>query len=131
MESLRTADTALQQAIAAKDLDRTVSFYAPDASLLPVAEPLVTGTDAIRKEWAHIFSIPGFKNTSALTKSEVASGGDFGYTQGTYETQLETKDGKIATERGKFVSVWKKQADGSWKIVADIYNTDAPPPDHK
>jgi ketosteroid isomerase-like protein len=131
LESLRATDRALQQAIAAKDLERTVSFYAADASVLPVAEPIVTGADAIRKEWAHIFAIPGFKSTSTLTKSDVASGEQLAYTQGSYETELETKDGKIATERGKFVSVWKKQADGSWKIVADIYNTDAPPPVHK
>lgn len=130
-EEIRNADTALQQAIATKDLESTVSFYASDATLLPVAEPIVTGTKAIRKEWTHLFSIPDFQNKSKLTKVEVSSGGDLAYTQGTYETFLAGADGKPAIEHGKYVSVWKKQADGSWKIVTDIYNTDAPPPEHK
>jgi hypothetical protein len=43
---------------------------------------------------------------------------------GTY--QLNTKDaqGKPVSDTGKFVEVWKKQADNKWKVVADIFNSD-------
>ena len=49
-EAIRTADEALQQAISKGDLERIASFYADDAVLLPTAEPIVTGKDAIRAE---------------------------------------------------------------------------------
>ena len=50
---------------------------------------------------------------------------------GTYTSQLMGEDGKLVAEPGKWLSVWKKQADGSWKVVVDTYNTDIKPPDHK
>jgi hypothetical protein len=58
VDALRSTDAALTEAIASKDLERIVAFYADDASILPVAEPLVSGRDAIRKEWGHVLSIP-------------------------------------------------------------------------
>jgi len=131
MQAIRAADTALQKAVADKNLEGIVAFYAEEAVLLPTAEPIVVGKSAIRKEWQHILNIPDFQNKSALTKIEVASGGDMAYSMGTYLATMLGEDGKPATEPGKWLSVWKRQTDGSWHIVADTYNTDIPPPDHK
>ena len=108
-----------------------MSFYAETAVLLPTAEPLVSGKAAIGEEWRHILAIPAFQNTSKLARLEVSSSNDMAYTMGSYQTRLMGEDGKLATEPGKWLSVWKKQSDGSWRIVADTYNTDIPPPDHK
>jgi ketosteroid isomerase-like protein len=59
---------------------------------------------------------------------DVAKSGDLGYSQGAYTmTFTDPKTKKVLTERGKYVTVFKKQADGSWKAVADIDNEDAPP----
>jgi ketosteroid isomerase-like protein len=100
--------------------------------MLPVAEPIVTGRGAIRSYWRHIFAIPGsHQNTSKLSRVEVSRAGDLAYTQGTYANQFDLADGTTATERGKWVSVWKKQADGTWKVAVDVYNTDEPPPAHQ
>jgi ketosteroid isomerase-like protein len=131
MQAVRAADTALQKAVADKNLEGIVSFYAEEAVLLPTAEPIVVGKSSIREEWQHILSIPNFQNESALTKIDVSSGGDMAYSMGTYLATMLGEDGKPATEPGKWLSVWKRQADGSWLIVADTYNTDIPPPDHK
>ena len=128
--ALRAADSALQQAVAARDVDRTATFYAPDAVLLPAAEPQITGREAIRAEWAKLFAIPAFANTSRTTQLEVAASGELAFTRGVYETRLTGQDRRPVTERGKWVSVWRRQADGSWRIVVDAYNTDTPPPDH-
>jgi len=35
--------------------------------------------------------------------------------------------GNPATEKGKYLTVWKKQADGSWKVIEDMFNSDLPP----
>lgn len=130
-KALREADAAIQEALARRDLERTMSFYAEDAVLLPAAEPLIRGKAAIREEWKHLFAIPDFRTTSTLTRVEVARSADLAYTMGTYLATMMGEDGREVTEPGKWVSVWKKQPDGSWRIVVDTYNTDVPPPDHK
>ena len=129
--SLRSADSALTAAIAATDAARTAAFYEDNAELLPVAEPAVNGRDAIRRKWAEFFGIPGFANQSRLTQVDVSADGTLAYTRGTYETAMTGGDGKPTVERGKWVTVWRRQADGSWRIVQDISNTDTPPPDHQ
>lgn len=128
--SLRAADSSLSAALGAKDVARTIAFYADDATLLPVAEPLVEGRAAIERKWVEFFGIPGFANTNRLTRIEVARGGALGYTQGTYETAMVGDDGKPTLERGKYVSVWRYDAASGWRIATDISNTDTPPPLH-
>lgn len=129
--ALRAMDSALSAAVAARDPERTAGFYADNAVLMPVAEPIVEGRAAIREEWRHVFGIPGFTNTSRLVAVEASRAGDLAYLRGIYETPMLGPGGQQVIERGKWVSLWKRQADGEWRIVVDIFNTDAPPPDHE
>jgi len=130
-QAIRAADAAWLKAVQAKDVDRIVSFYADDASEFPIAEPIATGKYAIRKNWEHMLGIPGLSLTWQITKVEVSQSGDLAYVQSTYEASFEDpQGGKPAIEKGKAVTVWNKQGD-TWKAVADISNTDAPPPAHK
>lgn len=130
VDALRSADAALSEAVANKNLEHIVAHYAHDASIPPVAEPIVTGRQAVREEWEHILSIPGFQSTTT-TMVEVSRAGDLGYTQGTYSTTFNLQDGTTGMEHGKWVSIWRKQADGTWKVAVEIYNTDEPPPSHQ
>lgn len=50
---------------------------------------------------------------------------------GSYTSRMMGEGGKPVDEPGKWLTVWKKQPDGAWRIVMDTYNTDIPPPDHK
>ncbi len=68
----------------------------------------------------------GFKDmppTATLTwkpsQAEVSTGGDLGYTWGRYEYRDRTADNKPAVEKGTYVTIWRRQADGSWKVVLD------------
>jgi ketosteroid isomerase-like protein len=54
--------------------------------------------------------------------ADVSSTGDLGYTYGTFEFSSTGKDGKPQVEHGKYTSIWKKQGDGSWKVVLDMGN---------
>jgi uncharacterized protein (TIGR02246 family) len=54
-------------------------------------------------------------------------GGDFAIETGTYEMTTAPKGGKPAADKGKYVTVWKKQSDGTWKIYRDISNSDGSP----
>lgn len=130
-QAIRAADAAWLKAVQAKDVDRIVSFYADDAAEFPIAEPIATGKDAIRRNWEHMLGIPGFGLTWQITKVEVSQSGDLAYVQSAYEASFEDPQAsKPAIEKGKAVTVWNKQYD-TWKAVADISNTDAPPPAHK
>jgi len=124
--AIRQADAASLRAIAAKQLDATVSFYDDDASLFIPNAPILTGKEEIRKAWVQMFAVPGFTLAPKTTKIEVARSGDLAYMQGTYEATANDSKGAPKTDHGKFVVVWKKQADGTWKIAADIWNSDAP-----
>lgn len=128
---LRSLDAKLGQAIDSKDATAIAAFYAEDAILMPTAEPIIKGKAAIREEWKHILAIPAFENESKLGGVQVASAGDLGYTYGSYRSRLMGEDGKLTMEPGKWLTIWKKQPDGDWRIVVDTYNTDIPPPDHK
>ena len=131
VESVRAEDAKLQKAVAAKDLEAIVSFYANDAVLMPAAEPLVSGKAAIAAEWKHILAIPKLENASKLTRVEASSANDLAYSMGTYQSKMTGEDGTMVTEPGKWLSVWKKQPDGAWRIIVETYNTDIAPPDHK
>ena len=123
--AIKNADTQWAKAAASKDVDATVAFYSDDASLLPPNAPMASDKASIRAAWAGLLG-PGTSLTWQATKVEAARSGDLGYVIGTY--QLEGKDaaGKEESDRGKFVEVWKKQADGNWKAAVDIFNSDLP-----
>jgi ketosteroid isomerase-like protein len=106
-------------------VDATVSYYSDDASLLAPNAPAVGDRQSIHAAWAALLG-PDSSLSWQASKVDVARSGDFAYVMGVY--QLTTKDtrGNFTTDRGKYVEVWKKQADGSWKTVADIFNTDLP-----
>jgi ketosteroid isomerase-like protein len=64
-----------------------------------------------------------------MTQPDVAQSGDLGYTQGTLSyTMTDPKTGKPINDQGKWLTIRKKQADGSWKIVQDAWNSDVPSP---
>lgn len=105
-----------------KDLDKFASYFATDGTAYPPGMPMVTGADAIRKTFGEMSSTPGFSLMWAPSKADVSASGDIGYTAGTYEMTMGG-----GTEKGKYVTVWKKQSGGDWKATDDIFNADAPP----
>src|SRR4029079_2751836 len=58
--------------------------------------------------------------------ADVASSGDMGYTTGPWEFRQKGPDDKEVAH-GNFVTVWKKQADGGWKVVVDLGISNPPP----
>lgn len=133
-KTIRDLDTQWSKAAADKDLDATLSYYSDDASLLPPNAPIATGNHAIRAVWAPILG-PDVSLSWSPSKVEVARSGDLAYLIGVYQMTQKGSQGKPSTENGKLVEVWKKQTDGKWKVVADIFNSDSPastpPPEKK
>jgi len=121
--AIRDADAAWSQAAGSKDLDKTVSFYAEDASVLPFNAPIATSKDQIRQLWSQLMAEPGFGLSFAPTKIEVSKSGDMAYEIGTFELKSNDAQGNATSTLGKYVVVWKKQPTHDWKAVADIFNT--------
>ena len=122
--AIRETVAAWSAAAGARDLNKCISFYTDDASVLPFNAPIATGKDEIRKVWSQLMSNPGCSLRFRPTKIEVARSGDLAYEIGTFDLTLADQAGKSVGHRGKYVVAWKKQADGGWKAAADIFNTD-------
>jgi ketosteroid isomerase-like protein len=99
-------------------------YLADDAVQLPAGLPPIVGREKIRE------SMSG--SSKAVLKweparAEVAKSGDLGYTWGNYELSWQGEEGKTEKLYGKYLNIWKKQPDGTWKAIVDIGNQ-APPP---
>ena len=125
-QALRDADAAWSKAAGSKDLDKTVSYYSADAIVLPPNAPIATTKEEIKKIWQDMLASPGLVISWKATKVEVAKSGDLGFVSGTYELTMNDATGKPATDKGKYVEVWEKKADGKWKCGTDTWNSDLP-----
>lgn len=122
-KALIALDNEWSDAAVAHDVDRVVSFYADDAHVYPPDEPLVVGRAAAREEWAKMLADPNLNLSWKTTAAGVD--GHTGYTAGTYELSHPDADGKTVTEHGKYLCVWRKGADGKWKAIHDMWNSDS------
>jgi ketosteroid isomerase-like protein len=112
------------QAMNAKDIEKTLSFYAPDATAYPPNAPAASTPEMRRQVWAQMLALPGFHFDLTASSVEPSHNGDFAIETGAFTLSADGKDGKPAASRGKYVCVWKKQPDGSWKAYHDIWNLD-------
>jgi uncharacterized protein (TIGR02246 family) len=126
-KAIRDNEAAWAKDWQAKDPDKIVSHYAPDAVLLVANMPAMKGSDAIKSGINPMLKDPHMSLTFSPTVVVIAKGDDMAYTQGVYTmTFTEPRTGMTLIERGKYVTVYKKQDDGTWKAVEDIDNADAP-----
>jgi ketosteroid isomerase-like protein len=99
------------------------AHLADDAVFLPIGENLITGKAAIVKYFSDGESTLSWKPL----KAEIAKSGELGYTYGTSELATKDKDGKTQVRHYKYVSVWKRQKNGDWKLALDIGNQSPAP----
>jgi uncharacterized protein (TIGR02246 family) len=124
--AIRAAEAQWSNAASAKELERTLSFYTADAAALAPGSPAAVGIQAIRAVWVDEFKDPASALSWHAQVVQVSRSGDLGYARGSYQASY-TLEGKPVHEYGKYLTVWKKQPDGSWKVAADMYSPDAPP----
>ncbi|MBA2446603.1 MAG: DUF4440 domain-containing protein [Chloroflexi bacterium] len=117
--AIRALSDAFVRHFNAADADQLVrAFYAEDARLLPPNHRMLTGRSQIR-EALQGFIEAGLGGLAIDTyELEIASSGDLAYGIGTFSLARPLPD------RGKFIEVYRRQADGSWKCVADMFSSD-------
>src|SRR5829696_7967143 len=124
--ALRKLDDEWSKAAGSRDVEKTISYYTDDAVVMPPNIPTLTGKEAIRSLWKSMLGSPSFSGGWKATKVEVARSGDLAYVSGNYEFNEQDNSGKPITDKGKYLEIWRKQADGGWKCVADMFNSDLP-----
>jgi uncharacterized protein (TIGR02246 family) len=103
------------------------ALFADDVVVMMPNEPAKRGRDAARKGFASTFQ-PGIVKDFSLKTDDVAVGGDLAVETGAYEMTLQPRGAKEIKDNGKYITVWKRQADGSWKIIRDMVSSDLPAP---
>jgi len=89
--------------------------------------PVLSGKPAMGPVLKEALMDPNFALTMQNTSVEASKAGDLGYVRGSYVVhQSDPKTKKAMIEKGNYVIVYKKQADGSWKIAADTAIPEAP-----
>jgi uncharacterized protein (TIGR02246 family) len=124
-QTIKDLDAQWAKTAGSHDLDGTVSYYTDDAVLLPPNAPIAAGKAAIRTSWASLLD-PNISLSWQATHVDVSQSGDLAYLTGTYTLTMTDAKGKPVADRGKLIEVFRKQPDGKWKTVADMYNSDLP-----
>jgi uncharacterized protein (TIGR02246 family) len=124
---IRSADSAFMAAANAGDADKIAEVYAEDGSVLAPNLPPQKGRDAVRAFWGGF--LDAYTVRFELASDTMEGRGDLAYNQGRYRYTAVPKAKGVPgiADEGKFLEVLKKQPDGSWKYVVDMYSSNLAP----
>jgi ketosteroid isomerase-like protein len=121
---LRGLDAEWSKVAGDKDLERTISYYSDDAIVLPPNATSATTKETIRRAWRDMLASPALSIGWKPGKVRLGKSGEMAWVSGSYELTMNDPSGKPTSDRGKYLEVWEKQADGKWKCTADMWNSD-------
>lgn len=123
VESLREAVTAYHEAASAKDAETVVSMYDERALMVPPAGELVEGSEQVRGYRFGFIETPGVSLDFQTTEVHVSDSGDLGWSVAIGDITIEREDGGVDHDIVRDVHVWRRQADGTWKVTLDVWNS--------
>ena len=107
------------------DASTLATLYTDDGILMPPNAQAATGKQAI-ESWFQT-SFDQFTAELTLSSVDLQVAGDWAFERGTYTINLTPKAGGESMEdNGKYIVIPQKQADGSWRLARDIWNSDKP-----
>lgn len=105
----------------AKDQEALVGHYADNAYFIAPGVKAASGSTEIRKAYSDGLTDKNFEISFASDKIDVSASGDLAYARGRFnEKYTDPKTGKVMSDSGSYITVYKKQPDGSWKAVEDF-----------
>ena len=125
MQALERLARELEAAVARGDAATIAAVYADDAVLMPPGFEAAHGRPAVEQFWRAAFQF-GLKEV-ALQPQEVVADGNLAYEIGTGTARMESLDGQATDTTSKYILVWRRQPDGTWRIAADIWNSHTAP----
>ncbi|MGQ1786509.1 MULTISPECIES: YybH family protein [unclassified Saccharicrinis] len=116
-------DSMLVAAINERDVETWLSFLSNDAKMMPPNAPAVEGKDAIRQMLGEFLKFPKLQISHDPYSVIVSEDADMAYIWYAYEIVLGDGENAPHVEKGKDISIYRKHADGSWKLVVDIWSS--------
>ena len=127
IEALRSAALAYQAAASSKNAEAVVSMYDETAIMIPPnAEIVDEGLEGVQDYQFGFIVTPGVSLDFELIRTEVAASGDIGWTFAIGNITIEREGEEPGRDVVRDFHTWKKQSDGSWKIVVDMWNSGMP-----
>lgn len=108
----------------AGDAEAWAAVFAEDAEVLGPNQPLIVGRSAIAE------SMRGYPPLSGVRFSHTVVEGNapWAWVQGTYEMTMSPPGAAVVTDRGKYMEVWRQDADGGWRVHRLAFSSDLPGP---
>lgn len=126
-EALMQADRDFAADVVRDGIGAWVKWFATDGQQIGPGRQVV-GHDAIRDYMSDTFSDPTAKLVWWPVSARISESGDLGYTIGRYEARKSNPDGTVSVRAtGRYITIWRKQADGSWKVELDTGHPDPKP----
>jgi ketosteroid isomerase-like protein len=121
-QAISQAGLSLANAFNGGKADVVADFYQEDAILLPPNSLLVSGRPGILRFWQSFIGSTIWRELN-LQIFKIKYETELAVEMGTYTLRMKANEqSPITTENGKYVVTWALQGDGTWKIVADIWN---------
>ena len=121
--NIRALDAELAKAFAAGDSGKAAAFYDESATVMVPGQSAAEGRDHIAREFMGLMALPGFAFTFTPDTVMVAKSGEMAYENGDYSMTLNDRSGTPQVTKARYVVVWTKAADGTWKILIDAPTT--------
>ena len=127
-KAIEEMNNIMEKAMVSDDANTISSFYASDIISLPDYKPALRGIDNVMADYKKDLS-DGFKYYSVDFKTnDLYGSGDLAVEVGDWMVSFKLPGNKEKmSDQGKYVVVWQKQSDGSWKIKTESWNTDSFP----
>jgi len=87
---------------------------------------LHAGVAAIRTLIEGFYALPGLSGTWQPAVVVASRAGDLAYSAGTYALSYSDSAGHRVTDQGKYLEVWRRQGDGTWRMIIESFNADHP-----
>ena len=129
VQAIKSTEEQWNKDFQSKNVDALLAHYTDDATLMSPGMPVAMGKDAIRASLKEMVADPALVLTFQPRRVEVAKSGDLAFTEGSYNmTMTNPATKRSIQDKGSYVTVYRKQSDGSWKAVSDIATSEVPPP---
>jgi uncharacterized protein (TIGR02246 family) len=125
-QTIRARAQEFDDGVAARDPAAIAALYADDTIIQAPGEPAMSGPGSVEEDWAESFErMPDATGDGETENVMVAESGELAVETGRYTFSGTAPDGTAISEDGKYITVWKLQDDGTWKIAVESYSSNS------